>query len=201
MSLVYFSSMSRIEQVRVRVQELYEHNDHNRDDWADWMYENHVPVVAAYARQLALKYEANEELSESAALLHDIADVQMARANPLHEQTSLDLARQVLTETGFSADEIALVVDDAIRWHSCHDGKKPKSKEGLILATADSLAHLKTDFYIYAAWAFGKTRTFQELKDWTLKKIERDLYGKISFEDERDDAKPDYEAIKRLFSR
>lgn len=193
--------MGNIEQVRIKVQQLYGQKDPQRDEWADWLYENHVLVVANYARDLAAKYGADAQLSEAAALLHDIADIRMARANPQHEQTSLDIARQILTETGFSTDEISLVVDDAIRWHSCHDGHKPKSKEGLVLATADSLAHLKTDFYVYAAWAFGRTRSLEELKDWVLQKIERDLYAKISFDEERESARPDYECMKLLFSR
>ncbi len=125
----------------------------------------------------------------------------MARANPGHEERSLAIARQVMTDAGFSDDEIQLVVDDAIRYHSCHGDERPESKEGLILATADSLAHLQTDFYIYATWAFGKTRSLEELKEWSLKKIERDLNNKISFEDEREAARPDYNMIKELFSR
>jgi putative nucleotidyltransferase with HDIG domain len=193
--------MNKLEQVQAKVRELYLSKDPNRDGWTDWLYENHVLVVARNAHELAKKYEASEELSEVAALLHDIADVKMARVDPNHEETSLDIARQVMTEAGFTDDEITLVVDDAIRYHSCHGDERPKSKEGQILATADSLAHLQTDFYIYATWAYGRTRSLEELKDWALKKIERDLNNKISFEDEREAARPDYDMIKKLFSR
>lgn len=193
--------MNKLEQVQAKVRELYVSKDPNRDEWTDWLYENHVLVVAKNARELAIKYGASEELSEVAALLHDIADVRMARINPDHEETSLDIARQIMTEAGFANDEISLVVDDAIRYHSCHGDERPKSKEGLILATADSLTHLQTDFYIYATWAFGKDRSLEELKEWALKKIERDLYSKISFEEERQEATADYDMIKNLFSR
>lgn len=193
--------MTKLEQVQAKVRELYAAKDPNRDEWSDWLYDNHVLIVATYARELAKKYGASEELSETAALLHDVADVKMARVDPNHEEASLEIARQVMTEAGFSKEEVALVVDDAIRYHSCYDNERPKSQEGLMLATADSLAHLKTGFYVYAAWAYGKRRSLDELKNWVLKKIERDLYNKISFEDERQDATPDYEVIKQLFSR
>lgn len=193
--------MNKLQQLQNKVRELYASKDPNRDTWADWLYGNHVLIVAASAKKLAKKYGANETLSEAAALLHDIADVRMARVNPDHEVLSLNIARQVMTEAGFSADDISLVVDDAIRYHSCHGNERPKSKEGLILATADSLAHLQTDFYIYATWAFGKDRSLEELKEWALKKIERDLNNKISFEDEREAARADYDMIKTLFSR
>jgi hypothetical protein len=46
-----------------------------------------------------------------------------------------------------------------------------------------------------------KEFSLAELKDWTLKKIDRDLYNKISFDDERKDATADYNLIKELFSR
>ena len=193
--------MNKIEQVRARVHDLYTSKDPNREEWADWLYDNHVLVVAKSAQRLAQKYGADEVLSEAAALLHDIADVKMARANDAHEEESLEIARQIMIEAGFSPGEVSLVVDDAVRYHSCHGDERPKSKEGLVLATADSLAHLQTDFYVYAAWAFGKDRSLEALKAWALKKIERDLYSKISFDDEREAARPDYNMIKELFSR
>lgn len=193
--------MNKLEKVRTTVHELYTSQNPDREEWSDWLYPNHVLVVAESARRLARKYGVNEELSEVAALLHDIADVKMARKAPEHEQASLEIAREVMTGSGYAADEIALVVDDAVKYHSCHDDERPQSKEGLVLATADSLAHLQTDFYIYAAWAFGKDRSLQQLKEWTLKKIERDLNNKISFDDERESARADYNMIKELFSR
>jgi hypothetical protein len=107
-----------------------------------------------------------------------------------------------MQEHGYTDDEIALTVDDAIRYHSCHDDERPKSMEGLVLATADSLAHLQTNFYVFATWSFGKSnRSLEDLHTWVLKKIERDLNNKISFDDVRETARPDYEMIKELFSR
>ena len=63
------------------------------------------------------------------------------------------------------------------------------------------MAHLKTNFYIHATWAFGKTKTLQQLKEWVLKKIERDLNDKVFFDEVREELRPDYEIIKNLFSR
>jgi putative nucleotidyltransferase with HDIG domain len=194
--------MARLDDIRQKVKELYEAKQEGRDDWSDWLYVNHVLPVAEAARSLAQKYGANVELSEIAALLHDIADYKMPRRNPDHEKESLAIARQLMADHGYTPEEIELTVEDAIRFHSCHGEERPKSKEGLVLATADSLMHLKTDFYIYAAWAMGMDkRPLEDIKDWTLKKIERDLNNKISFEDEREDAREDYEMIKELFSR
>jgi|SRR5580765_664109 len=193
--------MTRLEDIRQKVAELYNSNNENRDEYADWLYVNHVLVVASNAKELAKRYQANVELAEVVALLHDIADCKMSRKNPDHEEESLKIARELMTETGYTSDEIKLAVDDAIRFHSCHGEDRPESKEGLVLATADSLAHLKTDFYVFATRELRKGSTLEEFKDWVLEKIDRDLFHKISFDDERENARPDYEMIKNLFSR
>jgi putative nucleotidyltransferase with HDIG domain len=192
--------MKRIERLEAKVKALYEGNEPGRDEWASWLGDNHVFVVADYATELAKNYGANEELARAGSLLHDIADVRMKRSDDAHEAESLRMARELMKEAGYAEDDVKLVVDDAIRYHSCHGDEHPESVEGKILSTADSMAHLKTDFYLYAAWAHGGW-SLEKLKQWTLKKIERDLNIKIFFNDVREDVRPDYEIIKELFSR
>lgn len=194
--------MERLQNLEEKVKVLYQQKDPARDEWADWLADNHVFVVADYATELAQKHGANKELARAAALLHDIADVKMKREDSGHETESLKIARNLMQDTGYNDDEIKLVVDDAIRYHSCHGDERPESIEGKILSTADSMAHLKTDFYIYAAWAFGYDhRTLETVKAWALKKIERDLNNKMFFDEIRQELVPDYERIKELFSR
>jgi putative nucleotidyltransferase with HDIG domain len=193
--------MEKLAKLEQKVKELYDGDNPNRAEWASWLAENHVFVVADYATDLAKKYKANVELTRAAALLHDIADVKMKRDDKTHEEESLRMARELMQEAGYDEDNVRLVVDDAIRYHSCHGDERPVSIEGKILATADSLAHLKTDFYVFATWALGRESTLEEIKSWVLKKIDRDLNNKILFDDERKDATPDYNLVKELFSR
>jgi putative nucleotidyltransferase with HDIG domain len=193
--------MTKLDELKQKVESLYRAKNPERADWADWMYDNHVLVVAGYAKSLAEKYEADAELAQAAALLHDIADSKIKRGVPDHADESLAMARQLMKDCGYSREDIELVVEDAIRFHSCHGDERPQSKEGLILATADSLAHFKTDFYLYAAHAFGRDRKLEDLKKWALEKFERDLNVRIAWDDEREDARPDYEMLKNLFSR
>ena len=193
--------MDRIEKLRRSVKDLYEEKRENRNDWCDWLYTHHVFIVADHAVKLAKKYGADPELSEAAALLHDLADATMSRFDPRHQEETLTLARRYMSEAGYTPQEILISVDDAVRLHSCYEGNKPKTTEGQVLATADSLAHLTTDFYVYASWALGRELSLAETKAWILKKIERDIRDKIIFEDERESARSSYEAIKNLFSR
>lgn len=193
--------MNRLLKLENKVRALYHNKNSSRAEWADWLEKNHVFVVANTATELAKKYGANEELARAAALLHDIADTRMKRKNEKHEATSLQMARELMTECEFSEKDIKLVVDDAIRYHSCYGTEHPESLEGKILSTADSLAHLKTDFYVFAAWALGRNMTLEELKKWVLDKIDRDLKNKIFFEEIRNEVVPDYNRIKELFSK
>lgn len=193
--------MEKLTNLEQRVRDLYREENPNRAEWANWLADNHVFVVADYATELAKKYGANEELARAAALLHDIADVKMKRDDKTHEEESLRMARELMQEADYSEEDIKLVVDDAIRYHSCHGDERPASTEGKILATADSLAHLKTDFYVFATWALGRESTLEEIKAWVLKKIDRDLNNKILFDDVREEVTPDYNLIKELFSR
>lgn len=167
--------MKPIEKLDLAVKALYDSKNPKRADWADWLADNHVWVVADAATELAKQHGGNADLARAAGLLHDVADAVMDRASESHEVESLRMAREMMEQTGFSENDINLVVDDAIRYHSCYGDEQPNSLEGKCLSTADSIAHLKTDFYLFAAVEFGRGgKTLDQLKEWVLKKIERD---------------------------
>lgn len=193
--------MDKLEKLKSKVASLYQTKQPGRADWADWIYDQHVPCVAAYAREVAESHGANPELAEASGWLHDIADIKMTRRDEGHEEESLKIAREVMEECGYSKEEVELVVDDAIRHHSCYNHTRPASPEGQALATADALAHLKTDFYVFACMMLAKEMSLEKFKSWVLDKIERDFNDKICFDDIRESARPDYEVIKNLFSR
>lgn len=192
--------MPRIEKLTAKIDALYQAKDSNRADWADWLYENHIFVVAGYAEKLADRFHANKELAMAAGMLHDIADAVMARENPQHEVESLVIARRLLKESDFTEEEIKTVVDDAIRFHGCHGDDMPQTMEGKVMATTDALAHLSTDFYDHALEVFQKESSMEEITSWALPKIERDYRKKIFFDEVREEATDDYERVKRLFT-
>ncbi len=196
--------MKPIENLERMVCDLYEERRPERDSWSDWLYANHVIIVADYATELAPRFGAKADLTRAGALLHDIADSVMPRlADPeAHERRSLEIARELMKTAGFSGEEVALVVEDAIRYHSCHGDERPVSIEGKVLSTADSLAHLQTDFYAHAVWAFGhEDKTLEFFKTWFAKKIERDYHIKIQFDEIREECREKYEMLKAVFAR
>lgn len=191
--------MTKLEKLEEAVRYLYQSRNPGRADWADWLYTNHVFVVADFAEQLAKRYEAPIDQCRAAAVLHDIADTSMSRFDPTHEEESLNIARSLLREAGFDKDEISIIVDDAIRLHSCQDGQKPNSLVGKILSTADALGHLNTNFYSYTTAHLMTNKSEAEKRSWASKKIPRDYNDKISFDDVKRETKQNYERLLALF--
>lgn len=193
--------MTPIQKLETAVRALYDRKDSNRDTWADWLGANHVPVVADNAMALAKKHGANADLARAAALLHDIADVTMKRFDERHETESMNMARDMMQQAGFTVDDIQLAVDDAIRYHGCRGDERPESLEGKCLSTADAMAHFQTDYYVFSTSMLSYRLDLAGIKEWTLKKIERDINNKMFFDDIRAELLPDYQLIKTLFSR
>jgi putative nucleotidyltransferase with HDIG domain len=192
--------LNRISKLTEEVSALYLTKNPKRADWADWLFENHIFVVAKKAGELADRFGAKKELCEAAALLHDIADTVMRREDERHDVESESIARMLLEKTGFSAQEITIIVDDAIHFHSCKNGKLPQTLEGKIMATADALAQLQTNFFEFALETFQQYKSRDDIKKWALSKIERDFRVKIFFVEVQDQVIKDYEKAKSVFT-
>lgn len=195
----YIIYMNKIETLREKVKGLYEAKHEGRADWSDWLYENHVFVVADNARELSKRFGAGNDLAEAAAMLHDVADAVMSRFEDGHEVKSLDMALELLTESGFKESEIEIVLNDAIKNHSCYPGHLPETLEGKIIATADAKAHLDTDFYYFAQEQMKSHKTEAEFKTWVTEKISRDFNVKIFFPEIKEELKGFYETLKEKF--
>ncbi len=193
--------MNRVELLKQRIDALYlDKNTSRAKDWADYLHTGHVFKVADKARELAERFNANTELAVAAAMLHDIADAVMPREDPRHEHESIKIARSYLRASGFTDEEIAVIVDDAIKYHSCRDGEAPRSLEGRVMATADAVVHLQTDFYDFAVQNFtARGEAPANIAEWGLEKTERDFNKKIFFPEVQDEVRPDFERERRRF--
>jgi len=192
--------MTKIEHIRAAVAELYGQRNPARAAWADWLYKNHVLVVAKYARGVAERHGIDADMCEAVALSHDIGDAVTSRHDPAHEQVSLDTAEELLVAAGYDDATVRRLVDDALSFHSCHGDKRPGSDEGKVLATADALAHFQTDFYVFAQDTIVKDRGIEAFRRWAAEKIERDYHVKIFYDDEREVVTPAYRKLQKLFN-
>lgn len=166
-----------------------------------WMWQNHVQWVADKARKLAEKYGADTEKTYCAALLHDLADCQYERGHEDFDSWAETKGKEVLVSARFSEDAAREIIAVIIRPHSCRPGNLPTTLEGKVPATADAMFHLQTSFFPLLSYMHRpkRTKTYEEWQEWFNEKIERDYGPKIFFEDERDEVRKDYEALKRVF--
>ena len=191
--------MNRLKKLKDKIDCLYKLRNKDRADWADWLHKNHVFLVADLAKKLAKRYEASQEVAAAAAMLHDIADAVMKRENPEHEKESGIIAKKLLKESDFTEKEIKIIVEDAMRTHSCYDNERPKSLEGKIMATADGMVHLQSDFYTHAVKAMKKNKSLEEISAWAVPKIDRDFNNKIMFAELQKKAETDYKKLRFKF--
>ncbi len=191
--------MQKLAALKQNVEALYTSGNPNADVWIDWSYPNHVLVVADLTQKIATTHGANTELAVAGALLHDIADAIMDRAESNHEAESIKLAKDLLQKSGFDAQDISFVVDEVIKPHSCKE-LMPTTLEGKVMATADGAAHFLTDFYPLFCWRhYGPKDDYQAFKDWMRAKMEKDFTRKLFFDEIKQEVLPRYEALKVVF--
>ena len=165
-----------------------------------WMWQNHTQWVADKTKNLAEKYGANAEQAYCAALLHDLGDSKYERGHESFDSWSWETGKAILKKAGFRKAERDAVLE-AIRTHSCHPGHLPTALEGKVLATADGMWHLQTSFFPVICYMNrpDNTNSYEEWQAWFDGKIERDFGPKIFFEDEKEEVRKDYEALKHVF--
>ena len=184
------------ENLRKLVEEQYLQKNPKRDDWCDCLYENHVLWVVAKTDEFCKKFNADPLIAVAAALIHDIADSVMQREDEGHEEKSLEIGKELCEQAGYSANEVAIIIDDIALKHSCHDGVFPESEEGKLMAAADACSHYMTDFYLHAFNNGSGFGDYEWIVEWARKKIEKDYSNKIFHEEIRQKLKPYYEAWK-----
>jgi HD superfamily phosphodiesterase len=173
----------------------------SKQNIALWMWQNHLQFVAQKALELSDKFNANADLVVAGAFLHDFGDAFVSRHASNHEEVSKEEAIKVLQKADYSPQEIQEILEKVIAPHSCYEGNMPETLEGKVLATADALAHLITDFYVQFAWKnMPDGKSYQEFLVWVSEKLERDFNDKIFFEEIRDEVREKYLALKLVFN-
>lgn len=189
---------NRLDSIKEEIKNL--HDQSNNECLRTWFFAGHVLLTAQNAQEIAVKVGANAEISVLAALFHDIARTWDVNDEPALMDQSLLKAEEIMKKYNYTDHEIKQV-KLAITTHSCRE-KLPETEEGKVLATADALAHLLSDFYFilpFNGW-LNIDADFADYKNWLLEKIERDLHKKIFYPEYQTKAQPKYEAIKTVFS-
>lgn len=192
--------MSKIDTITSLVRELYEQKNTNRDSLADYLYAGHIFLVANEWVKLVERYGWDKACVIAWSLLHDVADAVMSRFAPSHDDASVHIATEFLETAGFTQDEKILIIQDILPHHGCRNGILPNSLEWKIVAAADAIIHLESDFY--HRLFLERTQRWEDKKtiqDWAYSKIDRDFFVKISFDDIRENYREAYESSKKIF--
>ena len=129
--------MNVIEEIRKLVEEVCK-RDSNLFGDEIWAY--HILSVAKYAKLLARKLNADEEIVEIAALLHDYAGIKHAGKYENHHLLGAEEAEKILKRFNYSKEKIEKVKHCIY----AHRGSKPVKRETMeaeCVASADAMAH------------------------------------------------------------
>ncbi len=151
-----------------------------------------VPVVA-YAKILAEKMNADFEIVELAAWLHDIGSIMVGREN--HHITGAEIAEKKLKEFAYEPKKIELIKQCIL----AHRGSKPLERgslEGKIICDADGLAAFDRIEGLFMA-ALVYEHLGQEQARISVRTKLFNSYKKLSSE-AKEIIKPKYEAAMLL---
>ncbi len=148
---------------------------YNYDFWND-----HIKYVVKNSIELAKKYEADVEIVELGALLHDIAMPSEIGSREEHNVYGMKIADELLTKLNYPQNRKERVKECILRHRGSKDLPRNTIEEQCV-ADADVMAHFDCIPSLFHL-AFGKDEMGLSIEDGTefvKKKLERD-YNKLS---------------------
>jgi uncharacterized protein len=153
----------------------------------------HFVPMHTYAKMLAEKMNADVEVVEIAAWLHDIGSIMYGREN--HHMTGADIAEKKLKELNYPENRIERV-KMCIVSHRGSVQMRKESTEAQIIADADAMSIFNNIGGIFKA-AFSYENKNQEEGNKAAKQKLINSYNKLS-EQAKEIIKPKYEAAMLL---
>ena len=183
-----------IEEIRKLVEDACK-KESNYFGYGAWSH--HISKVVKYSKLLARKLNADEEICEIAALLHDYASVVNKDWYPEHHIYSAKLAEEILLKYNYPKEKLE-VVKHCILSHRASKNIPQETLEAKIVASADSMAHFdNVNSLLYLAFVIHK-KNIEDGTKWVLNKLERSYKKMIP--EARKIIKEKYEAIKLVLS-
>jgi putative nucleotidyltransferase with HDIG domain len=177
--------MNKVEKVREIV----------RKEAGERQWKIHIIPVVKYAKELARKYKVDEEITELAALLHDIGRLKYGPEN--HEITGSEEAEKILRKLNYSK-EIIEEVKDCIRTHRASKNYPPKTKIAEIIRDADALSHFDVFPYLIRLGLKRNDNDMKEAIKWVQAKLNRDWNNKMHLPESKRLAEEKYKATKLI---
>ena len=147
-----------------------------KDGYDFW--NEHIKYVVENAIKLAQKYEADVEIVELGALLHDIAMPSEYGERSLHHIYGAEIAEQLLTELKFPKERIEKVKNCVLNHRGSIDRPRNTIEEQCV-ADADVIAHFDCIPSLFSLAYKEMNLSALDGKEYVKKKLERD-YNKLS---------------------
>lgn len=144
------------------------------------IWTHHMLPVVEYAKQMAVVLEADIEVVELAAILHDYASVKDYALYEDHHLHGGDEAERLLKPFAYPADKLELI-KSCIREHRGSVFMKRQSQESICVASGDAMSHIAGVPSLLHLSYVQRGLTVDEGCDWVLKKINRS-YNKLCSE-------------------
>jgi|SRR3989344_2979995 len=159
-------------------------------------YEFHLMPMRNYAVKLAKKLNADAEIVEIAAWLHDIGSIINGREN--HHIVGAEIAEQKLRELGYSFERVQRI-KACILNHRGSVNNPRISLEEQIICDADAVSAFDNIGGLFKAAFIYEELNQKEAMKSVLSKLRRS-WDKLSFQESRKIIKPKYEAAILLLS-
>lgn len=159
------------------------------------IWTHHILNVVKYAKLMAKRIGADEEIVEMAALLHDYASIKDYDMYKDHHLHGANEAEKILKQFNYPAEKI-YQVKHCIMAHRGSKTSQKMTKEALCLADADSMAHFDGISSLFYLAFFSHKMSIEEANDWLRGKLERS-WNKLS-QEAKEIIKDKYEASRIL---
>lgn len=140
--------------------------------YCDSNWKRHLKSVVKYSVFLANKLDADLEVCEISALLHDITKIKGDKKT--HHITGAKEAEKILFELSYDKSKIQKV-HDCILTHSSDADYEPVTVEQKIVACADALAQLDNFFYLCHKAFYVKKLDISTAREYIVKKCAKSL--------------------------
>lgn len=173
-----------INKIRELVKKEHEKND----------YDFHISIVVKNALKLAELLNADKEIVEIAALMHDLGRAKGIKTGEdnNHHLISAEKARLILTDHPKKEKIISCILS--------HRGNKddypPKTIEEKIVSNADAMAHFDSFLDLFRVFVEMADNDFIKALNEIDAKIERDWNKKLTIPQAKELVKKKYESIK-----
>ena len=184
--------MDIINQVKEELMKYVDEHKNSREDHYDFWGE-HIKYVYEEAIALAKKYNADEEIVQLGALLHDIALVKMVGTRAEHHINGKIIAEEILIKYQYPKEKMDRVLGCVYNHRS---SKNATNIEEQCVADADVLAHFDNIPMVFSlAYKQKDNNTIADVREW-LK-----YYFKKDFNDLSDVTKKEFEERYKLICR